>query len=67
MNTGSPDSLVREDAFKQLKKYVLIQSTCTFCGFGGGEAKTLGYFQTIVYIDGDDYPLTLYSLFHKKV
>lgn len=45
----------------------LIQTTRTFSGFRGGEAKTLGYFQTIVYIDDEDYPLTLYVVPYESV
>lgn len=67
MDTGSPASLVRVDAFEKLEKHALIQTTRTFSGFGGGEAKTLGYFQTIVYIDNEDYSLTLYVVPYESV
>lgn len=67
IDTGSPVSLVREDVFKRLKEHALIQSTRVFSGFGGGESKVLGYFQTVVYIDSDDYPLTLYVVPYESV
>lgn len=62
IDTGSPITLIREDAFFKLKssKNELADSQRVFTGFGNGEAKTLGYLQINVYIDYEDYLLTLH-------
>lgn len=67
MDTGSTVSLLREDAFKRLKDYKLIPSSRTFFGFGGGESETLGYFQTIVRIDNEEYSLTFYVVQYESI
>ena len=59
LDTGSPVTLVRDKIFNQLETRKLVKSTHSFTGFGKSKSTTFGYFQDIVFIDDEDYPLTL--------
>jgi len=67
IDTGSPVSLVREDAFENLKKYKLIPTTRIFSGFGGAESETMGYFRAAACVDGSDFPLTFHVVPRKAI
>lgn len=62
IDTGSPITLIREDLLFDLKNadITLTKSRRMFSGFGNGEAETQGYIQTTIYVDDEDYPITLY-------
>ncbi|XP_011860175.1 PREDICTED: uncharacterized protein LOC105557527 [Vollenhovia emeryi] len=62
IDTGSQVTVLREDIFidTELPMSQLRNTDTLLIGFGKNETRPLGYFQTIVQIDGGEFPSTVY-------
>lgn len=60
IDTGSSVSLLHEKVYNKTRCKKLCPSERKFTGFGNGVSVTKGFFQTIVEMDGDEFPITFY-------
>lgn len=59
-DTGSRVTFIREKIYRQLKSPILSSARLSLIGLGQAEISPLGYFQSIIYIDGEEFPATIY-------
>lgn len=59
-DTGSRVTFIREQIYRQLKSPILSSARLSLIGLGQAEISPLGYFQSIIYIDDEEFPATIY-------
>lgn len=60
IDTGSQVTIMREDIYSKINSEQLLNTTIYLAGFGKGEARSVGCFQTIVKIDDEEFPCTIH-------
>lgn len=62
IDTGSDSSLMRAEQYIRLGSPKLVKKEIKFCGIRSQNNTTLGEFDTIIEIDGDNYPITIFVI-----
>lgn len=57
---GSRVTFIREKIYRELKAPILSSARLSLIGLGQAEISPLGYFQSIIYIDDEEFPATVY-------
>ena len=65
MDTGSDISFIREDTYKEIGSPPEHETDVTLLGIEDKPVEVLGYVQTPISIDNNEYPLTLYVFSNK--
>lgn len=60
IDTDSQVTIMREDIYGKIGSEQLLNTTIYLAGFGKGEARSVGCFQTIVKIDNEQFPCTIH-------
>ena len=62
LDTGSRVTFIRERIYHELQSPTLSKDQISLFGLGQTEVSPLGYFQTVINVDGEEFPATIYVI-----
>lgn len=60
IDTGSLENIIKRKVYESIGSPMLCESYLTLHGFGGGKIKALGYFQSNIAVDHENFTTTVY-------